>query len=1060
MVNAAVPGSLLGVVPAAARRAILTLLVVFAAAASATSLPYLPTTVLLSSQDTGDVAYIFSPSGSSVDLLALNVSSTLEASSLSTSTLTSPLPFINESQSTWSFTPSLSSNGSIIVYAGDCSSGSDFAVWSYTPANSSATGGAGSWTKHSATLDDSTDGLSIGPSFLGDSLSFTSVLAPNMSSAIIYSYGGMCPWSNYSASSWQEAATYSNQMVKLTSSQEAYSIEPISSNGPPIAEAGFTFTPLSPSISNRSGTVTQQLNSVLLGGHTQEAFINMSTAAVWSLPEETWSFITISNPDTTNTELTKAKKQVTRSLPTTVDSRSGHTAVLNEDGNALVVFGGWVGDISQAASPQLAVLEIDETLGEWKWSIPTTQPSGSGIYGHGAALLPGNIMMVYGGYSISDSTSKAKRQASSGNSQMFLNITSMSWSSDYANPSSTSASGGGSRSGGSSTTSSSSSRQIGLGVGLSLGLAGLGALLFLAYWLLRRHRRQRAARDETVRALAQDATHFLHGGAGDDDEMAERDGGMGAGGWGRAPWYTGGHDPYLRGQQHQQQQHSLGYESLRGSRSVPSLYSADPALGGYLPPPLGVLRKPAPKTARGLYQPTSVVSPYESRMGQGASSGGIHPIYEDDEEDITAAYAAGGAAGAEADNDAASDPFATPTGTRSAYFPPPPSRPSSRTPSPEAKQRPPSQDHEVREWISDLDIVSTRIQQQPHHGGGAGRHSRSSQTRSPGPSAAVAAEDEGRTDSTLSESNRSVLSFIQGAAAGAAGAASRSGSVRSHRPSNSFGNSSQAEAARLGSSSGNSSNSGNTYTTAKSIPALQAEGPGLLMGGRPRYDPETAGADGAAEDDDLVAPGSPSKTKPPPRRNWIGSLKRVFSSAGAGGADGSSSESPSSSRTGSPTRGGAAGGGSSDYEPRLAHLGSALLQRRRQGREAWEAGAGESSSGQAAGSEGAEEDEDWDIERAVEQRLVQVMFTVPKERLRVVNAEVERDEEAASGAVGDPEKEWSEDRPQPESAETAGASSEEPRTPTLARAEAVKLGRPRSRVQMMVDELEGRGRSE
>lgn len=32
-------------------------------------------------------------------------------------------------------------------------------------------------------------------------------------------------------------------------------------------------------------------------------------------------------------------------------------------------------------------------------------------------------------------------------------------------------------------------------------------------------------------------------------------------------------------------------------------------------------------------------------------------------------------------------------------------------------------------------------------------------------------------------------------------------------------------------------------------------------------------------------------------------------------------------------------------------------------------------------------DEDWDVESAVQQRVVQVMFTVPKEKLRVVNAD-------------------------------------------------------------------------
>jgi hypothetical protein len=44
------------------------------------------------------------------------------------------------------------------------------------------------------------------------------------------------------------------------------------------------------------------------------------------------------------------------------------------------------------------------------------------------------------------------------------------------------------------------------------------------------------------------------------------------------------------------------------------------------------------------------------------------------------------------------------------------------------------------------------------------------------------------------------------------------------------------------------------------------------------------------------------------------------------------------------------------------------------------------------GATSDDEDEDWDVEAAVERRVVQVMFTVPRARLRVVNAEVERDD--------------------------------------------------------------------
>jgi hypothetical protein len=44
------------------------------------------------------------------------------------------------------------------------------------------------------------------------------------------------------------------------------------------------------------------------------------------------------------------------------------------------------------------------------------------------------------------------------------------------------------------------------------------------------------------------------------------------------------------------------------------------------------------------------------------------------------------------------------------------------------------------------------------------------------------------------------------------------------------------------------------------------------------------------------------------------------------------------------------------------------------------------------GSRMEEDEEDWDIEKAIERRVVQVMFTVPKEKLRVVNTDVEADD--------------------------------------------------------------------
>ena len=68
--------------------------------------------------------------------------------------------------------------------------------------------------------------------------------------------------------------------------------------------------------------------------------------------------------------------------------------------------------------------------------------------------------------------------------------------------------------------------------------------------------------------------------------------------------------------------------------------------------------------------------------------------------------------------------------------------------------------------------------------------------------------------------------------------------------------------------------------------------------------------------------------------------------------------------------------------------------RRAPGREAG-GGGGAAEAGGAA-----EEDGEWDVEGAARGRVVQLMFTVPRERLRVVNADVDG-RSVASGAAED-----------------------------------------------------------
>lgn len=953
--------------------------------ASETSLlPYIPTSILVPGSTAGvaygretgnanSTAYIFTPNGDgSVDLLAVDISSPLAASSVASNaeTLTQGLPFLVSSTNTSTFTPTLTSDGSIVAYAGDCSSDTGSSVWVYN----TTTSHQASWVKHSVTVN----GAATGPCFLGGGFSFSETISPSLSQPLIYAYGGQCP-NETLGDTWTSAADYSNSMVRLTasagsSSALAYTASLLSLKSQPIAEAGFSMTSLPPATSNISGTVTQSINSVVLGGHTQTAFVNMSTAAVWSLPEESWSFIAISGPPSSpssdTSELAKNGEGVTEVQP-----RSGHTAVLNEAGSALVVLGGWVGNTSQAAQPQLAVLEMTGSeFGEWTWSVPDEQPlsSGEGLYGHGAALLPGNVMMVSGGYAISPGSSGSglgRRDTigvAGGQLQMFFNVTSLTWSDSYTSPISVST---GSASG---TAPSTSTFKLGLGLGLGLGIPVLLLLLAICFFCWRRrHRLRHQARDEHIRNLTT-GTAFIT-----SDEMLERENVYPWGPRSAARWYTGGHDPYLR-----DQGNSLGYENLRapeGARPDSDDPMAVESPGGYR---RDIRRRPAPRVARGLYQPTGIAGGDDIM-----SPGAIHPILEDEEDEIAMADAM--APDKDEEND--EDPFSTPvasTPTRAGpslaspilFIAPGQSMVGSGPSSPtESTPRARPQHPEVQDWVSDIDasdaLITARIQPHSTTFRNSGKFS---PTRRP---SVRASEDESaggaRTDSNLSESNRSAFSFV----------VNRSDSLRMAGVGAGVGllavSKSRNEQERAGTSHSDKSNSSNSNTTqdsfmtAKSITALQSEGPGLLLG-RPR--PISRIEDlGHLSDEDPLSPGSPSKSKPP-RRSWFGSLKRVFS-AGAG----SGSSNGSSSRTESPTH-----GQSSDYDGlglgSLGLGGVGLLQKRRQGRLAWDE-TGASASGARKGAGEGWEEEDWDIEKAVEQRLVQVMFSVPKDRLRVVNAD-------------------------------------------------------------------------
>ncbi|KAG5920391.1 hypothetical protein E4U61_007914 [Claviceps capensis] len=1042
------------------------------ATATAHLFPYTPTQILTPSACWNpstchgtDLAYIFSQTDSgSVQFSALNYSSSLGAEDSQLTTLTTELPFLKDEPPTTAFGAARTSDGTIVVYSGACD-GDIGSIWTYS--TSPGDPRSGTWTNKTITTtasasstSSSTTDTGSGPAFLGGTIAFSTKLAPTMDQPTLYTYGGMCSPPGPNATAWQTSANYTNKMMSLAPPEKssqlsnedtaaaaaaAYSLRVASTGGPRIPIAGFTLTQLPVSTTNISGSVTQQAGYVLLGGHTQEAFVNMSTAAVWNLPEELWSYVNVGAP----ADLPSAAEmmvmrgddgQLRGRAVVQVDSRSGHTAVLAEDGASVVVLGGWVGDVDTPAEPQLVVLRLSQTYSSWRWEVPRAQPGGRGVYGHGAAMLPGNVMMVYGGWETSalgGETRKAKRQAfgAGGGALRFFNVTSSSWSNSYTNPASGSAASGGGGGGDSDgkgvheappktsdDDESERKKRLELGLGLGLGLTLLlGVLVAFCLWRARRKRRK-GAQDEAIQSMTRDAQYSINNA----DEMMERDD--------MYPWHaTSDLSP-------------LGYEALRGARA--SLDDSGPYR------PAAIARKPVPPRntrggdeedeydgeGRAGYMPDARLNTLYSTPGR------IHPIMEDDEEDhqdIQALHR-GHHPGEPLTptSDAQSDPFITPTTTAPPVVFPPTiittggthrggpatTNRTSAGPSPEEHRY---YDPDVQEWVSDVNAADSLLEQY-----NSSRKSRGPifPTRRASVRSTALRDDESRSGSNLSDANRS----------------SADESLRrsaSHRRSGVPGGAGAGAGAGAGGGLGlglgllidhpkPSSSSTSSYNTARTgFATLQAEGPVLLQppaasqsGPTSSPNPNTPlqgqgqGPGGllsrrVEEQEPLhheeEAPSSPSKSKP--RRSWLGSLSRVFSQSGGGSSRRVASAASASERDreadlfrDTDFLGGVGGG---DYEPRGGELRGELL-RRKQGRQGWD-WEGDGGDGQmqtqaqmaaqrdvslAAGVTG-ESENDWDteIERAVERRLVQVMFTVPKEKLRVVNGGEEEDLDDGEG---------------------------------------------------------------
>lgn len=1014
-------------------------------------LPYNPTQIFISPNDS-DILYVFQPSASTASrtqLVALNISGSFGASNISAKVLTSKLPFLKDSTAEIGYSPTLSPSGTIDVYAGPCSSSSSLWVWSPHNASSPSSPSNGSWAEVSTTGSSA-----IGANFLASSFSFSTLVDASDSEQTRYVFGGMCPTeTETNTTTWQSDATYSNAVLALTVSGSSAKISTSTSSGSsPIPEAGFTLTALTPIRSNSSsGVVSQSQNYVLLGGHTDTAFINMSTIGIFSLPEESWSYPSVEPPGSSgNTDLT-AKSTSSTAIP---DSRSGHTAVLSSDGSAIIVFGGWVGNVETAADPQLAILKLGAGFGgsaDWQWEIPTTSGaglvSGEGIYGHGAVMLPGDVMMVLGGNTIASTSDRIKR-AGTGTQVYFLNTTSFAWSSSYTNPSSTGADSSSSSSSSSSTSNGSTNdKKVGLGAGLGIGLAAVAGAVGVYFWYCQRLRRKRAeAREKSPVGI----DHGNGNGdfyAGDEPDMQERDA--------IVPRILPGGSVVSRSMGVERSGygplgHETGYEYDEAGTTIIPVPNVD---GNHQVP-----RKPLnPHALRGYHQPSLNASTAYTGFDLGTShtghtrsnshgtAGAIHPIYEAD-EDVDVTDARSSARGVESSQqqyesvplvspmEESGDPFRDPTPnslSRNQAWARSQSSRGHLTPSPE-RLTPEDRQREVDSWVADWTAAdaftsSRNGRLSPSKDSMTGRTVSDLSERS-----AIAASGLLRNPS-INARNNSIKTVVNPSTGSWNPFATLSSAPNwngmhgngtmaydPYRTGNGNGNVSPTSI-RSGPpvSSGSGTSTFNTAHTSQSnhnpnqgssFTVLRAEGHSLLP--RPK--------DMSREE------GSPSKHKAAAftRRKeggWLGSLRRVFHAGddewvsidGSSASDHSSptrqNHSPSFSGNGSPTRTGY-------YIPELedgtaprrtVSASSAMLWRRKQGRDDWQDSVQASDvmgqrsntltgafppvpqgdgrgNGESNGKPNVD-DEEWDIEKAVQSRLVQVMFTVPKDKLRVVN---------------------------------------------------------------------------
>ena len=998
--------------------------------------PYQPTWISVTNN--GSTAYIFSsrsPS-SQVELQVLNTSDQIDVSKPLLSTLTANLPFLSSSLSK-AFLPILIVDD-LNVLAGDCNDGlKEVELWHFTPGNENITG---TWES----LSLSTKGSTLDLDFLSAGFSFSPTAS--LSDASLYLFGGMCPNGTSSMEDWTSKANYRNDMLKVAPKPASLSLYPklayqssiLPSRSPPIAQAGLTITPLTPTYSNTSSTsISQQQSFVLIGGHTQQAFINMSQVALFSIPQESWSFEAIEQPDPAKTDLT------TRSSTPEVEPRSGHTAVLTPDGSKIIVFGGWVGDVSTPAEPQLAILELGQGyggVGDWAWTVPvvTNSPmkSGQGIYGHGAAMLEGGVMLVSGGYSISTTSSKIRRQNyQPANTQMMLfNVTSSSFISTYINPSHSryvnsvenKASRGALR---------TTSQRVGLGAGLVLGFCAVAGLFAVYVFYSRRLRQKRAFREKELRELALGAERFYSSDL--DGRVVDGRGGpypeFRSASWGsRQEKRISGHGddfPWAPVATTGQARHGENRTYGNGEREAERT-----GLLVEIPSPTRGLRKSL-HSKGGMNYNSGAGIPNTSPYGPPPATGEIHTITEQDEDSE-----AGASLRLPRSFKSKKDAPRPESGGCDPFKDPPPQLTRSQSELDRLHR-----EREVKGWVDDWEAAGAAMESGRTHQQSSKHDTNQSNSN---PSRSGSPEKSDRTNSNLSERSTMSSSSIQrslfgsisrnismrSASAGhtlfASAAAAMTGraTLINHPGPERTSGVARAPSKRSTSLNFNSDSSarykassqreisGTVSTAHASLgPSQPGERDALLSQG-------TSTRQGYGYDDIFEEPPeSPIREKSgaglgPGKKalGWMGSMRRALTGTGAarGGVVRRAVE-------GYEQREGKLGSSKNDLpqmtevSPRRAASASAAFWRGKKGAKDWDAEplspsldttvAGPSTScgthtvvrrkpvpgGPAKPSavDAENEADEWDVEAAVQKRLVQVMFTVPKEKLRVVNVD-------------------------------------------------------------------------